>query len=179
MQVSEIAHHAPLGKSDHSVIAFKFHCYLDYAKDKEVFNYGKANFHGMRNHLLESNWVENFLSTFTEKRHDVEEIWTAIKSKIDELRKDFVPKSTTKGKPSWKSRGNMPIDKSLQEELHRKQVFHRKWMKEKTGVHAEVARMRYTQSRNRVKRLMRQARKRYEKNICLKSKNNPKIYEIL
>ena len=44
MQVTDIAHHAPLGKSDHSVITFKFHCYLDYTKEKESFSYGKADF---------------------------------------------------------------------------------------------------------------------------------------
>ena len=37
MQVSNIGHHAPLGKSDHSVITFKFHCYLDHTKEKESF----------------------------------------------------------------------------------------------------------------------------------------------
>ena len=31
MKVSDIEYHAPLGKSDHCVITFKFHCYLDYS----------------------------------------------------------------------------------------------------------------------------------------------------
>ena len=34
MQVSDISHHAPLGKSDHSLITFDFHCYLDFIKRK-------------------------------------------------------------------------------------------------------------------------------------------------
>ena len=34
MQVSEIIHHAPLGKSDHSVITFDLHCYLDFTTQK-------------------------------------------------------------------------------------------------------------------------------------------------
>ena len=44
MQVSEIVHHAPLGKSDHSVITFDFHCYLDFTtqKDKYSLNKGRA-----------------------------------------------------------------------------------------------------------------------------------------
>ena len=108
--------------------------------------------------------------------HGIEDVWTSLKSKIYELREAFVPNSKTKGKPSWKSRGNIPIDKSLQEEIHRKQSFHRQWMNNKTGDDGEVARLRYTQSRNRVKRLMRQARKRYEKSICAKSKENPKVF---
>ena len=54
MQVSDIAHHAPLGKSDHSVITFKFNCYLDYTKPKERYSYDKADFQAMRSHLVET-----------------------------------------------------------------------------------------------------------------------------
>ena len=130
MQVSDIAHRSPLGKSDHSVITFKFHCYMDYTKPKEIFSYGKANFTGMRNHLLENKWAESFLRTYAEdNEHGIEDMWGSIKSKIHELQDKFVPKVTTNSKPSWKRRGNIPIDKALQEEIHRKQVFHRKWMK--------------------------------------------------
>ena len=52
MQLSEIANHAPLGKSDHIVITFKFNCYLDYSNPKERYVYVKADFHSMRNHLI-------------------------------------------------------------------------------------------------------------------------------
>ena len=177
MQVSDIAHLSPLGKSDHSVIVFKFHCYLDYTKDKEIFSYGRADFPGMRDQLVESSWMESFLEAYSaEDKFSVEDIWASFKSKIDELRDRFVPKSKSKGKPSWKSRGNIPIDKTLQEEIRRKQIFHRNWMNKKTDADGELARMQYTQSRNRVKRLMRQARKRYEKSICYKSKENPKVF---
>ena len=41
MQVSDIQHHSPLGKSDHSVVSFKFHCYLDFTKAKETYAYAK------------------------------------------------------------------------------------------------------------------------------------------
>ena len=177
MQVSDIAHLSPLGKSDHTVMIFKFHCYLDYTKDKETFSYGRANFPGMRDQLAESSWMESFLETHSaEKKFSVEDIWASFKSKIDDLRDKFVPKSKSKGKPSWKSRGNIPIDETLQEEIRRKQIFHRNWMNKKTDADGELARLRYTQSRNRVKRLMRQARKRYEKSICHKSKENPKVF---
>ena len=39
MQVSGVSHHSPLGKSDHSVITFNYHCYLDYAKPTDRYNY--------------------------------------------------------------------------------------------------------------------------------------------
>ena len=44
MQVSDVTHHAPLGKSDHRVITFKFNCYLDYSKPKEQYVYENADF---------------------------------------------------------------------------------------------------------------------------------------
>ena len=34
LQVSEITHGAPLGKSDHAVLSFRFHCYVDFAKKR-------------------------------------------------------------------------------------------------------------------------------------------------
>ena len=62
MQVSEIANHAPLGKSDHSMIPFKFNCYLDYSNPKERYVYVKADFHSMRNYLIEIDWKREYLA---------------------------------------------------------------------------------------------------------------------
>ena len=39
MQVSDVHHQAPLGKSDHNVIPFKFNCYLDCSNPKEKLLY--------------------------------------------------------------------------------------------------------------------------------------------
>ena len=47
MQISDISHHAPLGKSDHDIITFKFHSYLDFSKSKERFIYDRADFRAM------------------------------------------------------------------------------------------------------------------------------------
>ena len=44
MQISDIAHHTPVGKSDHNVITFKFNCYLGYLKPKDRYLYNKADF---------------------------------------------------------------------------------------------------------------------------------------
>ena len=177
MQVSDIGHHAPLGKSDHFVITFKFHCYLDYSKDKESFSYGKADYDGMRQYLTDTKWLEKFVENFVNAEDcSTEEVWKNIKSMILELREKYVPKTSPKGKSVWKRKGTIPIDKLLQDEIHRKKVFHRKWMNAKNREDEDVARALYTKSRNKVKRMMRQAKKRYEKNICLKSKVNPKLF---
>ena len=56
MQVSEISHHAPVGKSDHGLITFDFHCYLDFIKRKERYYFDRGNYVGMRDKLENSNW---------------------------------------------------------------------------------------------------------------------------
>ena len=98
MQVSDIAHHATLSKSDHSVITYKFNCYLDYTKPKERYSYDKADFQAMRSHLAETKWEEEFLGTGNTK--NCEDLWSSLKSKIHDLRNTFVPMTTTSGKPS-------------------------------------------------------------------------------
>ena len=171
MQVSSITHHAPLGKSDHDVISFKFHCYLDFAKPKQVYSYNKARFEEMKNAL--QGWPEQFLSGCKDK--GVEESWSTFKSKMHELKEKFVPKATVSGKPSWCKKGSIPIGKPLQEAIRKKSSAHRKWKSSKKRFgcpfHAE-----YTATRNKVKRLMRTAKKAHEKNICLNAKENPKLF---
>ena len=60
MQVSDIQHHSPLGKSDHSVVSFKVHCYLDFTKAKESYAYAKGDYVSMRNELENSNWLRTY-----------------------------------------------------------------------------------------------------------------------
>ena len=95
---------------------------------------------------------------------------------INELRDKYVPKTSNNGKSAWKRRGTIPIDKLLQDEIHRKKLFHRKWMNAKNTNEEDIARSCYTKSRNKVKRMLRQAKKRYEKNLCSKAKINPKLF---
>ena len=61
MQVSDIEYHAPLSKSDHFVVTFKYHCYLDYSQPKERYVYHKTDFNSMRRRLVFSNWTEKFI----------------------------------------------------------------------------------------------------------------------
>ena len=171
MQVSAITHHAPLGKSDHDVISFDFHCYLDFAKPKQVYSYNKARFQEMKNAL--QGWPEIFLNSCKDK--DVEESWSVFKSKMHELKETFVPKTTISGKPSWCKKGSIPIGRPLQEAIRKKNSAHRKWKSSRKRLgctfHAE-----YTTIRKKVKRLMRKAKKAHEKNICLNAKDNPKLF---
>ena len=167
LQVSDIAFLAPLGKSDHSVISFRYNCYLDFAKPKERHNYKKADFAAMRDLLTRNGWVEQIISEG--RSMTVDELWSKIKQTLDGLRNDFVPKCTT-GEPSWCKRNSVPIGKPLRDLIRRKQACHRRWM----STQSADSRYEYNKVRNSVKRLMRQAKRSFERGISLNSKNNPK-----
>ena len=118
MQITDIQHHAPLGKSDHDVITFKFHAYLDFTKPKVSYVFEKGDYNSMKAHLSEINWKEVLLETGGGK--SVETIWTEIKSKILYLRNRFVPKKKVEGKPTWSSKGTVPIDSTLRTAIREK-----------------------------------------------------------
>ena len=94
LQVSDVVHHAPLGKSDHSVITFNYHCYLDFSKPKSCYNYRKADFDSVRNNLESSDWKESYIKEG--KNKDPETLWCSLKYKLLELRNQNVPIRTLK-----------------------------------------------------------------------------------
>ena len=94
MQVSNVVHHSPLGKSDHSVITFNYHCYLDFSKPKICYNYRKADYDGMKSKLETSNWMETFMSEV--KNKDPETQLTLFKGKMLDMRNQCVPKRKIK-----------------------------------------------------------------------------------
>ena len=79
MQVTEINHLAPLGKSDHSLLTFDFNCYIDYAKPKERFAFDKGDYEAMRRYLSESIWLERFMQRV--ENLTVEQKWEEFKAK--------------------------------------------------------------------------------------------------
>ena len=170
MQVSEITHHAPLGKSDHSVVSFEFNCYLDFSKPKECFMYDKGDYKGMRNKLVNSEWLQEF--TNADKDTPVQGKWDSLKTMIIELRDSFVPKRKISGKPRWVDNGSFPISPDIRMSIRSKSKTYREWMVDGS----EEARLRYVKERNRSKTLLRKSKKRFEKEIALRSKNNPKAF---
>ena len=100
-----------------------------------------------------------------------DELWNHLKLTIYDLRDQFVPKTTTSGKPSWNTNGR-PRAEPMQEVLFvKKTTSHRRWMSAKYRSDGETARLEYTRARNNVTRLMRKAKREFEKGICLKSKS--------
>ena len=176
MQASDIEYHAPLGKSDHCVITFKYHCCLDYSQPKERYVYHKTDFNSMRRQLVLSNWTEKFMKRNQSK--SVEELWNSFKSEIHEIRNKFVPKQLS-GIPSWKTKGIVPINEVLRIAMRNKSKLQRRWISSKNVLNvpdAENVPQAYTKARNKVKAMIRKSKRKFERNIGIQSKSNPKIF---
>ena len=113
MQVSGVEHHPSLGKSEHNVITYIFHCYLDYAKPKA--KYGKAGLDAMRRNLLDKNCEEEYIKDNADT--SVEDTWQYLKSKLTDLRNRHVPNNLPSTEPSWRDSNSLPINKSLQDAI--------------------------------------------------------------
>ena len=174
MQVSDLHHHPPLGKSDHSLLTFNFHCYIDYSKPKEIYQYKKGNYEAMRNQLSNSNWVTQYMTEV--KDSTIEEIWSSLKDKLLDLTSQFIPKRTVSGTPAWKEKGTFPISKPTRDAIQLKNKTHRQWMSALNRDDSESARLLYTRARNKVKSFIRRDKRLFEKGIAMKSKTNPKSF---
>ena len=174
MQISDISHLAPLGKSDHSVITFNFHCYLDFTKPKDRYIYSKGDYDAMRSQIRNTEWNVMYLETG--ETMSVEELWKVLTTKITELRNLYVPKVSVSGNPSWRKKGNFPIDKGTHAAIQDKNKKHRIWMASKTYEDRNAAHAEYCKARNKVKTLLRKAKRSFEKNIALQAKTNPKLF---
>ena len=174
MQVSDIKHLAPIGKSDHNVITFNFNGYVDYSKPKDTYNYSKGNYDGMRSELEGTNWCDEYVVKSGER--DVEENWSILKAKLLELRNKYVTLNKANSSPSWSEKGTVPISKSTQNAIRSKKRAHRKWMISKRSGESDVTRIAYTKERNKVKKLLRRERRDFEKGIAQLAKKNPKMF---
>ena len=174
MQVSDVRHQAPLGKSDHDVITFKFNCYLDYSKPKERFLYDKADFEAMRKQLEDDGWSDQFVSSAESK--SVEELWVSLKSTLMKLRKLYVPMKKSSSTPKWKQAGSFPVDKDVKKAIQEKHATHRQWIASLRRGDPDAARLKYRRASNKVKRLVWQCKRRFESSIAEESKTNPKPF---
>ena len=136
--------------------------------------YQNADYDAMINNLAETGWEEEYIKSGGDKT--IEDLWCSLKLKLLDLRNQFVPKITTSGKPSWSEKGTFPVNKQLQDAIRQKHIQHRRWMSKKGRIDADVARLSYTRIRNKVNTMIRQTKRKFEKDVALKSKSNPKAF---
>lgn len=174
MQVSEVQYLAPLGKSDHCVILFDFHCYLDFTKPKASFQYPKGDYNGMREFLISSKWTTQFKNLA--ETADEETMWENIKGKLSEVRGRFVPQNNPETSPSWKSKYQYPLSKETRDATKIKNRHHRKWIAAKQADRSSQDWKDYAKARNKVNTLVRKDKKRFEQGIAKEGKVKPKLF---
>ena len=172
MQVSNLCHLSPLGKSDHDVLVFDYHGYLDYTKPKEKFVYERADYSAMRNDPTNTTWCEEFMRSaqFTTLR----ELWNNLKHRIHELRKKHVPTSKVSLR-SWK-KGSFPLDEKTREAIRIKDKKHRLWMNTSGVTERQLAKDEYTKARNKANSLLRRAKRTFERGVANDAKTIPKRF---
>ena len=177
MQVSEITHGAPLGKSDHDVLSFRFHCYVEFSKRAERHVFERGDYEAMRNCDSIKAWREDFLKSVETMERSPEDLWCSLKSQLHQMTKKFVPLETPSKEPSWKDKGSVPIDENARRAIKEKEKSHRKWMSAKREtINEDTIRKQYAKNRNKVKTLLRKAKRRFERDIAMKAKTEPKAF---
>ena len=140
-------------------------------KPKAKYVYGKADFAAMRINLVDTNWEEEYI-----KGNVGTSVEDTLMSKLTDLRNRYVPKKTPSTEPSWRDSNSFPINKSLQDAMRKKKITHCQWIYAETRENCDSARLNYTKARNKVKTMMRQSKRRFEKDIARKSKSSPKAF---
>ena len=177
MQVSEITHGPPLGKSDHDVLSFSFHCYVDFVRKKERHIFERGDYAAMRNSESIKTWREEFLESAKSMESTPEALWCSLKSQLHQLTKKFVPIESPSNKPTWKDKGSIPIDEKAREAIKKKEKSHRQWMSAKRErMDGDAIRKQYNRNRNKVKTLLRKAKRSFERDIAMKAKTQPKAF---
>ena len=173
MQVTDITHLAPLGKSDHSVISFNFCSYVDYTKPKDTFDLAKGDYEAMRVELRETNWCAEFVAGA--KNRTCEENWQLLNAKLLELKSRYVPIRKAPVKPKWK-KGVYPINEETKAAILNKKKSHRLWMSKRHTADSAEARKTFTKASNKVKKLLKKVKKLFEKGIAAEAKKKPKRF---
>ena len=162
--VESVDFHAPLGKSDHSVLKVMYRSVAKEIPEKISYDYNKASYEKMRR-MLDINWHE----LFNDCQDDIDLMWGIFMSKYYAADKACIPKKIIN---TGKRKFSYPLDRYS---LSRRKKKHRLWKRYLESKDADVYK-EYCKCRNQVRRLSRAAIKKYEKDIPRKSKENSKLF---
>ena len=92
----------PLGKSDHIIIAFDFHCYYDPRSTRPArYQYHKGDYTSIKESLASIDWDTEL------QNKSVNDMWTTFKHRLESEVEANIPKSSTamgrRSKPLWMS----------------------------------------------------------------------------
>ena len=99
-------------------------------------------------------------------------LWNIFKAKIHQLCEKFVPTSSNEA-PFWKLKGSVPVSIEVRKLIREKDPLHRAWIRSNNANEHKTA---YTKVRNKVKKLIRQANRQFEKDTARKAASSPKFF---
>ena len=97
-----------------------------------------------------------------------------LRDKLFELRNRYAP--LVNGRHVYGKKGNLAIDKDIQQSLKEKRRLHRKWIRSIGKISEHRNRAAYATARNTVTRKIRRNRKRLKERICGQAKRSPKKF---
>ena len=165
--VSEIDIQAPLGKSDHSVIAFEFCTYMDDKREKVRYRFDKGDYEMMKE-ILDIDWKKLLVDKGIEMQ------WHTFKTKIISAVDVCVPKVIIKNNKRNK-RKIFHVDNQLKSAIKRKE---RLWHKYKKSGNNTV-REEYNRCRSKVRYLSRKGKSKKVLVLCEVNDKNYNIYTSL
>jgi len=163
--LSKVEIMAPLGKSDHAVLSFYFHCYVE----SELLcvqhrNYNKGDYQNLRRELS-IDW-EELLNPLC---NNAEAQFTVFHRRLTEAVDKWIP--TVNMNRNAKHR-RPSLDIKVRKLIRRKNRLWTRYME----THEIIKYKEYCKCRNRVRAITRLKRKEYELQIASKSRDEPKLF---
>ena len=87
------------------MLTTEFQCCVIYSKPTDKFKFAKGDYDAMRISLINSNWKDEYSELAKDKSDTAEMLWCSLKSKLIELRNQFVPLEKTSKEHLWKENG--------------------------------------------------------------------------
>ncbi len=162
--VNDVRYEAPLGKSDHVVLTFNFECYTESdTKSDYRFLYHKGNYTDMREDL-DIDWAAQF-----EGHHDdPDKLYAIFTSCILTAQDKHVPKFDR----AVNNKRKLPVPPETRSAIRKKRHAWQRYREDRTPERLQV----FHRLRNKVRKLIRAAKRDFEHTLARNVKTNPKQF---
>jgi len=161
-RVTEVGDAGRLGSSDHVMLAFRVQSGLFIPAAKRVKNWRRADWRKIREEIGQVDWRQELTGLTTDR------MWAVLKRKVDAAVAKHVPEriEACRGRPCW-------MNQQILAAIRRKK---RLWRKVRGGLITEE----YKEEDKKVKNLIRNAKRRFEKRLAAKeSGSNRQVFAYI
>ena len=166
--ISNVEHLSPLGSSDHCVIKFTYNCYIDGnpGQRRLKYCYDKGDFDEIRKEL-KNDWNKMITTGDIDKDYD-----SFLQRYKDSVSRHIPTKRSCSTNSDENKKRKLSLDMNVMSQIKIKQRRWRRYMETKDPEKYKL----YRVQRNYVKKLVKQAMKKIEKEVASKIKSNPKHF---